>query len=97
MKPIDNKPVFGLLNRSFIVVIINDRDSELGNTSAINVNNSSCIFLATGKYGIKVKIKIAAAGMAIIKLKATAEALSLMPILFIWLKKNFITSYKHKP
>jgi hypothetical protein len=39
---------------------------------------------------------MAAAGMAIIKLKAIAEALSLKPILFTWLTKNLTTSYKHK-
>ena len=46
---------------------------------------------------MSVNKKIAAAGIAIIKLKAMAEALSLNPILFTWLKKNFITSNRHNP
>jgi hypothetical protein len=50
-----------------------------------------------GNKGIKVNRKMMAGGIAITKLNAMAEARSVIPTVFTWAIKNFMTSNKGMP
>lgn len=96
-KPMDNKPLRGLLIKSFKKEMMAPLFSSPGIMLRIRLYNSNSNCRLMGKKGTRVNKKIREGGMAITKLKETAAARSLIPTVFTCLKKNSITSNKGMP
>jgi hypothetical protein len=96
-KPSDNKPLRGLLIKSSRNLINAELSFCPGITSRIRSYNSFSTRFGMGRNGISVKRKMIAGGIAITKLNAMDEARSLIPTVFTWPKKNWITSYNGMP
>lgn len=96
-KPSDNNPFLGLLIKSCRKLMSTALSFSPGITSFISPYISSWNRWVMGKNGINVKRKIMAGGIAMTKLNAIAEALSVIPIVLTCPKKNLITSYKGMP
>lgn len=94
IKPIESKPVLGLLMKSFKNPIKTELFFSPGTTSRIRLNKFCSNASDIGKKGMRVNKKIIAGGMAIIKLKAMEAALSWIPTVFSWATKKLTTSYK---
>src|SRR5436190_379595 len=97
IKPMESKPFLGLFKKSSRKPISGELFFWPGMMSRINVYSSLMTSSEIGMCGINVKRKIIAGGMAMVKLNAIAEALSVIPTVFTCFRKNIHTSYKDTP
>src|ERR1700712_162979 len=95
--PRDNNPLLGVFKKSFKNFCTARNVLRSLIRSLASKSNCGVIDFEIGMYGSSVQRKITAAGIAMRKLNAIADALSFKPTFFTCLKKNATTSYSGRP